>query len=239
MEQFPHIIVIHVRKGYEDRAAHIEAMMQGLGVPFEYLLDGDISDLSTGILETYFAPEFRGFDALRSCSYKHLLACETIIRNNWPGAIIMEDDAELFRNFKEIAERAVTELGELPAAPAIISFEDTRLRFVPRSEREKGKVIYRGDRDRLAGCYFINNAGARAVVDYAASRKLDRPIDNFHALMLREGRLDYYWTHPTAATQGSFTGLFPSSLTKRYGKLLTPFVWQFKLNYRKLLYWFR
>ena len=41
---------------------------------------------------------------------------------------------------------------------------------------------------------------------------------------------------PAIATQGSFTGLFPSSLSTRYSRLMTPLVWRLKLGYRKLLY---
>ena len=54
--------------------------------------------------------------------------------------------------------------------------------------------------------------------------------------MLDSGLLHYWWMQPAIATQGSFTGLFPSSLSTRYSRLMTPLVWRLKLGYRKLLY---
>ena len=45
------IFVLHVREGYEDRAAHIDAMMARLGLSFEYMLDGDKCDLTPEVLD--------------------------------------------------------------------------------------------------------------------------------------------------------------------------------------------
>lgn len=234
-----HFIVLHVAKGYEDRARHIERMMAEHGLDFEYMLDGDIPTLSPGRLAEYFSPEFGVANAFTSCSCKHLLACRRIVDGGLDGAVVMEDDAVLFKRFGEVLGKALAELAAEGNPPSIVSFEDSRLRFVPRSLRRRGRVLYRGDRDRLAGCYYINRAGAEAVLDYARSHKLDRPIDNFHRLMLDRGLINYWWTQPAVATQGSFTGLFPSSLSTRYSRLATPIVWKLKLFWRKFIYLLR
>lgn len=236
---FPHILVLHLTKGYEGRARHIENMMKKHGLDFEYVLRGDIADINEDVLSEFFSDNFGAKDAFTSCSYKHLLACQRIVDEGWPGAVVMEDDAILFPKFCRILPEAIRQLNEQEKGPAILSLEDSRLRFVPRSKRRKGVLVYPGDRDRLAGCYYVTRAGAEAILASARLHKLDRPIDNFHRLMLDRGEIAYWWLQPTIATQGSFTGLFTSSLSKRYGRLATPLVWQMKLNYRKLLYWLR
>lgn len=235
MKNIP-IIVLHVAKGYEARGRHIEDMMWRFGLHFEYMLRGDIPDVTDEVLAEYFSGDFRQANAFTSCSYKHLLAYERIVAEGWSGAVVMEDDAVLFNNFRDLLPKGVEQLAEAENGPAILSLENTRLRFVPYSQRRRGQLVYRGDRDRLAGCYYINRAGAEAVLAYARSHKLDRPIDTFHRLMLDSGLINYWWMQPPIATQGSFTGKFPSSLSSRYSRLLTPAVWNLKLAWRKLLY---
>lgn len=235
---FPHVIIPHVKVGYESRATHIERMLGSAGIPFEYMLDGDMPDITQDQIDEFFVAPMNKVTPQLSCSLKHLLVCRCIVERNLPGALVLEDDAIIFSRFRSVVARAVEELSIRGAGrPAIISFENTRLRFVPRSIREKDRIIYPGDRDRYAGCFYINLEGAKAVLEYARERHLDRPIDLFHRLMLDEGLLDYWWAHPTVATQGSFTGKFDSM--SPYNRLLAIPLWRLKLAYRKLLYFFR
>lgn len=230
------IFVLHVRNGYEARAIHVEHMMNRLGLKFEYITQGDVSDLTDVVMGRWFAPtgELGHRSGATSCAYKHLLACKKILDENLPGAVVLEDDILLRPNFTKIVERSIRELP--PDAPAIINYEDSRLRFVPRSRRRPNHVIYIGDRDRYTGALYINAAGAKAVLDAAESRRMSVPIDIFHRRLLEAGKITYWWSHPCPATQGSFDGTFSSSLTDSHSKAL---VWRIKKAYRKLLYWFR
>ena len=45
------VFVLHVKKGYEDREQHIKAMLQKMNIPFSWILDGDIADLTPEILD--------------------------------------------------------------------------------------------------------------------------------------------------------------------------------------------
>ena len=51
------VLVLHVKQGYEERAKHIEKMLGELHIPFEYILDGDIKDITTEVLQKYFKNE--------------------------------------------------------------------------------------------------------------------------------------------------------------------------------------
>ena len=232
------IIVLHVEHGYDDRERHIERMLGRMGLKWEWMLDGDIPKLRKEDEERWFALSFRETHTLAemSCTMKHLLACRRILDAGMPGALILEDDIVLSKRFPRIFGASLEEARREGRDGGIISYEDTRLQFVPRSQRERGRYLYEGKNDRMAGCMYISAEGARKVLEGAEKHKVDRPIDNFHNLLRSRGELPYYWCHPTVATQGSFTGLFPSSLTKRYPQWLTPLVWGFKINYKKLLY---
>ena len=232
----PQIFVLHVGADTA-RAGHIDSMMIRLGLPFEYILDGDKSDLTADVLTEYFGGPMARVSGATSCAYKHLLACRAIIDRGLPGALILEDDAILFKNFPDLLESAMSELSAKDSRrAAIISFEDTRLRFVPRSQRRRGQVLYPGDRDRFAGIYYINAAGAHMLLERSCGEKMSMPVDLFHRCMLERGLLDYWWTHPCGGTQGSHNGAFASGISSDRAAAV---VWRLRRAYRKLLYWLR
>lgn len=235
----PAVFVAHVSRGYEERGRAISAMMGRMGIPFEFMLRGDMSDLTPEVLDTYFTgPVMHTVSPAVSCALKHILICREIIDRGLPGALVLEDDITLSGRFTEVFNRSMTELhswDEGASRPVIISYEDTRLRFVERSRRRKDTVLYRGDRDRMAGAYYINAAAARLYVDRALGPHFDAPADIMHRRLLDEGLLTYLWCHPTVATQGSHDGSLASSISD--ARALTRFFkWRFKLMYRKLLY---
>lgn len=73
-----------MRHGYEDREAHINAMLHEHGIPFEYMLRGDIADLGDGLAERFLAPAIGIPRAAQSCAVKHLLIYEEIVRRDLP-----------------------------------------------------------------------------------------------------------------------------------------------------------
>lgn len=217
-------------------------MLWKLNIPFEYMLDGDIADITDEILNRYFTG-----DAMQrpcpatSCATKHLLIYQEMVRRNIAEALILEDDIILRNDFVCTFNQSIDEVHHYAAThpgPIMISYEDTRLRFVPRSQRRDDTVIYPGDRDRMTGAYYCNIAAAQLVLDYALTHKLDQPIDLTHCHLLRSQQLVYFWCQPTIATQGSHLGLFSSAINL-HKSMLSPLKWKAKLAYRKLLYWLR
>lgn len=242
------VFVAHVKDGYDERERHIRAMLGDAGVPFEFMLDGDIADITPARRAAYFSPGLSIPLSAQSCALKHILICEEIVKRGLPGALVLEDDICLSPRFPAIFTRSMEELPlyerpdgnpESAPLPVMISYEDTRLRFVERSRREKGRVLYPGDRDRMTGCYYINRAGAEAILQSIRTNGgLNMPIDLYHAWMLRCGNLRYLWCHPTIATQGSHTGKFRSTLN--FDKtFIDERLWLLKRLYRRLLYYLR
>ncbi|MCM1291027.1 MAG: glycosyltransferase family 25 protein [Prevotella sp.] len=233
------IFVAHVRTGYEDRARHIEAMLHGFGVEFEYMLDGDITDFTENVLSANFSVDNDMTPAALSCALKHILICRQVISRNLDGALVLEDDICLNKKFPTIFEKSMRELAVLhnsnPETAYLINYEDTRLRFVPHSKRIHGQVLYRGDRDRMTGCYYIDKNAARILIDEVDSRRMHKPIDHFHRYLLDSGLIQYLWCQPTIATQGSHNGLFHSAINTTKARR-EEYLWRLKLCYKKLLY---
>lgn len=205
--ELPHIFVLHVREGYEDRAAHIDSMMARLGLPFEYILDGDKADLTPEILDRWFAGPMKCVQGATSCACKHLMACRQIISRGLPGALILEDDIVLTRRHEEVARHTIA---ELPAGrPAIISYEDTRLRFVPRSRRRKGQYLYAGDRDRFTGALYVNSEAARIILDEAEKTRHRLPYRHFPPTTSRRRKTEILLESSMHGIAGQFQRSFP------------------------------
>lgn len=234
--------VLHVRNGYEERGEHIDKMMRKMNIDFEYILDGDMDDLTNDTLEQLFSGEtMKGRFPQTSCAMKHLLAYREIVGRGLDGAIILEDDIFLHDKFNIVFNKSMKEMAanpEMSARPVIISYEDTRLRFVPRSQRRPGTVLYPGDRDRMAGAYYINLSGAKLIIEYVRRNRMDVPIDILHNKLLKTGALTYLWCHPTVATQGSHNGSHKSAINLTKG-MFAPTLWLMQRAYKKILYFFR
>lgn len=223
----------------------MDCMLQAHPYPYEYIWEGDADALSPAVLATYFTDREveKGVrmtvPRILSCSLKHFYAYEKIVSEGLSGALILEDDAILLKGFDEVFQQTMREYESGYASEnVIISYEDTRLRFVPRSQRRKGQYLYRGDRDRMAAAYFINRNAAQAILAEAKASKCHLPIDLYHRHLLNEGKLLYLWCQPAVASQGSHTGLFASTLSFKSG-LWLKIAWKCKLAYKKLLYEWR
>lgn len=213
MEQFPKIFVLHVKTGYEDRARHIEKMIAKLGLPFEYVLDGDMGDLTPEGMDRFFAPPMNTVSAATSCGMKHLLAYERIENECPNGAIVLEDDIFLNRRFLEILPRSIRQAREFSGEkPFWIGYEATCLKFIPRSRRKKGIVVYPADEIQCAGAYYVTQECAALLRRLTSEQKCSVPYDWFVTSLHRQGGFDIYWTHPVTAVQGTHTGRMPSSI---------------------------
>lgn len=235
------VIVLHVKTGYEERKQHICRMLGTRNIDFEFLLDGDMTDLTPEILDRYFTGEMKQVAPAVSCTMKHLLACELIVSRQLSGALILEDDMLLYKNFDRVFDECMNEMTRYGIDDALISFEDSALRFVPGSQRQRGRHLYLASKDRFAGCYYLTFRTAKKIMDYVNSNKCDLPVDLFHKALIVRAGLPYYWCHPCIATQGTHNGIFPSSICAESAKKqhYRAWTWQLKLAYKKLLYLLR
>lgn len=232
------VFVLHVAEGYEHRARHMERMLACHGIGFEYVLEGDMATITPGIISDNFAGELACVSAPTSCAFKHLTAYRRIVERGLPGAFIMEDDIELVRGFSRMALDMIGELRRRCIDNAIVSLEESNLMYVPGSRRRKGVMLYEGERDRFAGCYYITRECAAAILGYVRAHRCHLPIDLFHTFLVREGVISYYWMHPTIACQATSTGRDVSSTSgdKALKRMHYRLTWHFKRFYKRLLY---
>ena len=66
------VIVLHVKAGYEERERHIRNMLGAEGIDFEFLLDGDMADLTPEVFDRYFTDDMKQVTTLPSMLLKRL-----------------------------------------------------------------------------------------------------------------------------------------------------------------------
>lgn len=234
-------LVIHAAK-LKERGENIDRMLRGIGMDYEFISEGDADQLTDELIDKYLAdgPEDLHKKSPRaSCTIKHFLAYEKIVAEGMEGALVLEDDIVLHDNFMPRFEKSIEEYREhYKGRNVLISYEDSSLQFVPRSKREKDRMLYPGKKDRMAGAYFVSLHAAKTILDCLKQQPTAIPVDCYHYELLKKGVIDYLWCQPALATQGSFTGQFRSSLSKKKDTMIVV-RWWFKKNYKKLLYWLR
>ena len=217
-------------------------MLRHLGIEYEFVNEGEDETIVKMYLEKYLqnGQEEMLRKVPRSlCTISHFLAYERVVSDNLEGALILEDDIILDKKFVSLFNQSIEEYRKVYHNQKIlISYEDSPLWFVPRSQREKGRMLYPGYRDRLSGAYFVNRNAANVIIKRLQSKKCDRAIDLFHYQLIKEKVIDYLWCHPTIASQGTATGAFTTSLSENK-KRMRRLSWLFQKNYKLMLYWFR
>ena len=235
-------LVIHAAK-LKERGEHMDRMLHNMGIDYEFVKEADLDQLDEGTLCKYF---IKGHEMAQhmlprySCATKHFLACEYIVKNDMEGALVLEDDIVLHDDFMPFYQKSIDEFRQrFKNQPAMISYEDSSLQFVPRSQRKKGLLLYPGKKDRMAGAYYMSRTCAETILqDLATNKCPTTDADTYHYHLLLQGTIQYLWCQPALATQGSFTGAFRSSLSSKKDRMIV-FRWWFKKNYKRLLYWLR
>lgn len=136
------VLVLHVKKGYEERARHIEQMLHEKGIEFEYVTDGDKPDITADILDHYFADQMHQVTAATSCALKHLYAYERILQNNWNGALILEDDMIFYKHFIPIFNKCMQECKEREL-PNIFLSKIAAYTLYPKANARKASFFIR------------------------------------------------------------------------------------------------
>ncbi|MDR2192727.1 MAG: phosphoribosylglycinamide formyltransferase [Endomicrobium sp.] len=243
--------IIHV-KGDDVREKHIREQIKNIDVFFEFILDGQPEDLTKEVVEKTFSGGMKNIldDGWKndyfnlgsaSCTYKHLLAYRDVVKNNTVYGIVFENDIVLEKNFNEIIFKALDEIKARGLKNFVISLEDSMLRYVARSKRIKGRLIYANpDMTRFAGAYLFDLEYAKNMLNYVDEKGCNDVIDWFINNRGRERIIDIYWLHPTIATGGTSCGKLSSYFECRrnvgYKKFFRRISFAVQRAYKKLLW---
>ncbi|RJX72401.1 3-deoxy-D-manno-octulosonic acid transferase [Vibrio sinensis] len=233
VQPIEHVFVIHVSEGYEERRQHIESHLPKCGLAsFEYMLDGDIKDLTTDVLESLFkgssqsAPE-------KSCFYKHFLVYKAIVERKLPFALVLEDDAYLAKDFSNKLKRVVDEASNY--SNYLINIESAYL-SVPIKYRVANQHIYLAKYTKMTGGYVIDYVAAKKIYDYLLLNPAHLPIDVYQSEMRDIIGFNICWSHPALVQQGSKNGTFASSINCEGDSIIDKCKFVIK-NYHKKYIW--
>ncbi len=234
---FP-VYVLHVKVGYEARAAHMRDVLAREALEADWVLDFDIPDLDSKHLAEWFQDGMATACATTSCAAKHLEAWRRLLKSQAAGALVLEDDMFLSADFRS-ALTAMLEEAEsrhsLRGKPYVLSLENSGLRFVPKQEREEGRLLYPNTLIRCAGAYYVSKEAAAIFIAGAKTDRVGAPLDWFMNAFFPD-RVQLYWCHPTIAEQGSHNGKFRSGIDHKKDGLLRKLSWNaqrwFKSKFR-------
>lgn len=216
------IYVVHVSSNLE-RETHMKRELGKFNLPFEFMIRGDIKDLTRELIDDYFIGEQMtgDFCAEQSCALKHIYIYERMIEDGVSDALIFEDDVFLKDNFIDVFNKCIQEFRSLSLEEqnkGLINFEESTLRYVPKDRVEDGKFLYAMDRSRCAGAYYLTGVLAKEVVADVRTGKCDKPLDWYHNTLVDRIHLQHYWCHPAIVQQGSHNGKMQSTIdSKKYG----------------------
>ena len=237
------VLVIHVR-GQEERKTFVLHQLETVGLPYHFILDGNVEDLTPEVIDRYFIDDgmpdtMHGPFPRTSCALKHLLATRYILDHQLEGALIIEDDIYFYPSFRTLFAQSLKELEQCyRGQPVIVNYEESSLLLVPRSQRVKGQILYPAVRDRYAGCYYLNREAAQVIMDEVQTHKVGLTSDRFHNILMEQGRLVSLWSHPCLACQCSADGSMPTMIPTK-PRPLKRLKWFYKRAYRHMLYYFR
>lgn len=230
------VYVVHVKSGYEERGEHITRELSGRGIPFQFMLDGDIPDIRPSHLDTYFGGPMHAVFPAASCALKHFLIYEEIVARDIPLTLVLEDDAVLAPGFAAVFNESVAELRKLQGGSEraiIVSYENSTLRYVPQSRISERTRLYAADRGRCAGAYVLTREAAATILREAKTHKCSLPVDLYHNELIRQGLLQIFWCHPPIVEQGSHSGLFASAIDGKKSGVLRKVSWGLQKFYKR------
>ena len=221
-----HVYVIHVSTGAEARAASIERQLAKHGISFEYVLERDMRELTPEWLHQWFEAPMNVVQPRTSCCSKHLVAYQRMLRDGRNDALVLEDDMFLSKNFVEELNQSLEELRSRPgiADAAYISLENSGLRPLSKfAAPVPGMTLYRAQKGRDTGAYWLTRASAERFLHRAATEKIRESTPFFQNILFESGVVELYWRHPAIAEQGSHSGKFDSLVTEhRTGRMRRP-----------------
>jgi len=216
------VFVLHVKKGYEDRAVHMENQLKKFGIEFEYILDYDIEDLTDEDLDKYYRKDNTLDNPNLSIGMKHINVLNKIVANRYNLTLVFEDDVFLDKSFNEIVENAIKEL-KGKGEGNVVSLGNAGNLYVDKKEIKKQTYLYKNRKHRAADSYIIDLKAAERRLEWLKRNKTVETAGHMYNTIDNEVGNNIFWLHPTIVEQGSQNGFMKSSVSRN--KFLHRFRW--------------
>lgn len=206
------VYVLHVKKGYEERAIHMEKELKKFDIAFEYMLDYDIPDLTENDLNKYYKNNDLDQPNL-SVGMKHIEVLNKIVDNQFALTLVFEDDVYLEDNFIEIVNKTIDELA-LKKSANVVSLGNAGNLYVDTKDLKENQYLYQAKRHRAADSYLIDLEAAKSRLSWLLENKTDETAGHMYNTIDNEVGNTIYWLSPTVVEQGSQNGFMKSSVSK-------------------------
>lgn len=221
--------IIHVSKGYEERREHIDRHLPAVGInEYEYMLRGDIDDLSEQVRNEFFSGDLSL--PAKSCFYKHYLVMKEVVEKQIPQVLVLEDDVLLPKTFIQDLQPILHELEK--ECNYVVNIEEASSQ-VPLRVRKKGQHLYLCHQNKLTGGLIYDLAFATKAVAFIESRPQTHAADHWYNEHRHEVKFNLFWSHPTLVKQGSKSGMFTSAISNKKSGHYTALRAWFKDKYKK------
>ena len=199
----------------EEREKHMSMMFENYGIKkkdVKYINHPNKNELTYKIKKDSVRKKAKIKDGWISCSYKHYLALEDIVKNKYELAVIMEDNIGDF--YESVPNRLEKYLKLLPNDWGIVfdsvwgdykshneeELKDDKLLYKKSNEPtfdENNKLISHGS-TRAAQFYFINLETAKSL--YNNFLPFNHSADMWMNYIIRENNINVYWSEPSLVT---------------------------------------
>jgi glycosyl transferase, family 25 len=207
------IFVIHASK-FIERGKLIRSQLNGLGLPFEFVLGFDAPAITDDVRQQFFRNSTLS-PAQQSCALKHWQAHQLIVERKLDRALILEDDVILSPEFQTVFNRMMLE--DLAIVGPHVTFLGCGGHYyVGPDEVRNGQLLYPRNQGKFADSYIISLAAATRRIDWIEAHGIARPIDHLFEQIDRELGTPMFWLEPPIVEQGSHNGAFGSALDKSH-----------------------
>lgn len=230
------VYVVHAKKGYSYHENRINELFHRMDMSFEYVTDGDPSELNETILKQYFTKNIALPTGVLSCTLNHLLTYKKIVQRKQAYAIVFENDPFFLSDFIADMEKIMAEVRARKLNGFIISLENTSLKSPSYFQTRKNQLLYPAKVGRAAGAYLIDFTAAEAISKDLELIQCNTVIDWWHNDLINRNIIQLYWAHPAIVEQGSHNGYLNGTISTQQKSARRRVAWLLQKYYK---YYFR
>jgi glycosyl transferase family 25 len=196
-------------KSFHDRIDHIKQEMARHNIPFEFVFDYDVPELTPALLKKYFA-RCNLTLAQKSLVLKHRHAWQDAVKHGYQRVMIFEDDVILLPQFNEKFKALTRTIEKLPK-DYLIFFGGGDTKVPHHFFLEKGLLVKHPI--ATAEAYLVDLANVKRRMSWLNKHRIHLPADHLIAHIDCDlHHANHYWVKKPLVEQGSVTGLFVSKL---------------------------
>ena len=212
-------------KSFTDRHELLKRQAKQHGLRLQFIWEHDADDLS---LDDLSKVRWRAMPLKSiSCALKHLEAQRKLLETDHDIALVLEDDVLLFDDFGKRLLETLALVEEL-CKPWLV--------FLGGMDNSLDSRFFVNDRLRLiespittAEAYLINRSGCELRLKWLDCNTIPKPADHLLKELDMLLGISQFRVSIPFVTQGSITGLFPTSLDSSRGKKPS---WYLSARYR-------